>query len=526
MVLTQDSIQVAQGALYLIDHIGHPPPGMDFRQFTDHAITDHLKQHTYYYRPRVHTGPNNREVVTLVRMRRSIRDLLAKAKPSFYQAESNQDDNADRIFRKGTTKGFPDDLLRKYGYDRATFSEADLPGYTAQAEEAEDDENALEAPRQQSGNSMGPQPKQPSTGNLGPRAASKKRPRESVSPSPSPSRSSQKSFGSAEDVSSEEDKDEEDDEYYDAKHNVNMPNKRPKLQPQAEASANPPAIVSSSAAEEMTIDAENFTENVEQTTKRARGRPSKQAPHVGKRKRGDEDVGDSVQDEVAVKPTESKKSKTSNDLSLTAERPQFAIPGAASQPRASSELTFGTSTPLEAGIRRDAGYPSGMQSNMNEVQDSQSSRPAEASQDGKQQPQPVFFDIDANAQAFERFYDKIAGATDRVLASIGDIGNTLSYLDENPSERLEALYARCWGSNWDAVRVKLTKEFVFTTPEVVMSVVSAFLFDNVLNQQASIQDVQAKQLELKGTMGRAILRTLDLESGGKCRRHRVEKIYD
>jgi hypothetical protein len=121
MVLTQDQIQVAQGALYLIDHIGPAPPGMDFRQFTDQAITDHLKQHTYHYRPRIPTGPDNRSLVTLAWMRRWIRDLSAKAKASFYQAESNGDDNADKLFRKGTTEGFPENLLRRYGYDRATF---------------------------------------------------------------------------------------------------------------------------------------------------------------------------------------------------------------------------------------------------------------------------------------------------------------------------------------------------------------------------------------------------------------------
>jgi hypothetical protein len=109
----------------------------------------------------------------------------------------------------------------------------------------------------------------------------------------------------------------------------------------------------------------------------------------------------------------------------------------------------------------------------------------------------------------------IERATDRVIKSIGDIGNSVSFLDESPSKRLEALYTRCWGSDWRAVRGRLTKEQVFTTPDAAMSMISAFLFDNVLNQQASIQEIQAKQLELKGTMGRAILRTLNLEGGGE-----------
>lgn len=61
----------------------------------------------------------------------------------------------------------------------------------------------------------------------------------------------------------------------------------------------------------------------------------------------------------------------------------------------------------------------------------------------------------------------------------------------------------------------MTRDSAFVTADVTMSVITAFLFENVLNQQASIQDVQAKLLELKGTMGEAILRTLDLENGGK-----------
>jgi hypothetical protein len=63
--------------------------------------------------------------------------------------------------------------------------------------------------------------------------------------------------------------------------------------------------------------------------------------------------------------------------------------------------------------------------------------------------------------------------------------------------------------------VKLTRDSAFVTADVMMSVISAYLFENVLNQQASIQEVQAKLLELKGTMGEAILRTLDLENEGK-----------
>jgi hypothetical protein len=106
-------------------------------------------------------------------------------------------------------------------------------------------------------------------------------------------------------------------------------------------------------------------------------------------------------------------------------------------------------------------------------------------------------------------------ATDEVIASIGDIGGSLSSLDPKPSDRLEALYTRSWGSQWEAERVRLTKDYVFTVPEVVMSLISAFLYDNVFNQHASTLEIQAKQSELKGATGRAILRMLDLKNEGK-----------
>jgi hypothetical protein len=120
----------------------------------------------------------------------------------------------------------------------------------------------------------------------------------------------------------------------------------------------------------------------------------------------------------------------------------------------------------------------------------------------------------------------IQRATDQVIASIGTIGESLSFLDETPSRRLESLCTRCLGSDWQAVRVRLTREYVFTVPEVTMSVISAFLFDNVLDQQASIQDIQAKLLELKETTGRANSRAHNLESGGEYRSRQVERIHD
>ena len=155
----------------------------------------------------------------------------------------------------------------------------------------------------------------------------------------------------------------------------------------------------------------------------------------GKRKRDDEDVGDSVQDEAAIKSFERKKSKASNNLDPDAERPQPIIPGASLPSKPSPEPKFTTLAPINAETTRGVKYMGGVPSHWNKVQDSQSSH----------QSLPPPFDVDGQSELFERFYYRIMNATDRTIMSIGDIINSLSFLNESPSKRLEALYARCCG---------------------------------------------------------------------------------
>jgi hypothetical protein len=237
-------------------------------------------------------------------------------------------------------------------------------------------------------------------------------------------------------------------------------------------------------------------------------------------------VGDSVEDDAATKPSERKKNRTSIILGSKTRHPTVVIPSAASPPALLSELTLDAPTALEADDMHGARHASDVRSDMVEVKDSQSPRHGVLSQNIEQQSQPAPFAAEKLGRDFDQFYYMIQRATDQVIASIGTIGESLSFLDETPSKRLESLYASCLGSDWQAVRVRLTQEYVFTAPEVTMSVISAFLFDNVLDQQASIQDIQAKLLELKGTTGRANSRAHNLESGGEYRSRQVERIHD
>lgn len=579
MKLTSHHIQVAQGALFLVDNIGPPPPNTDFRQFTNNAIAQHLQRHSYFYQQRNQPGPENRIPVTSNWMRKYFLSLLGKARPLFYQAESERDDSADKCFRKGTTKGFPDDVLARYEYNRATFSEADLPGYIGDADVTDDDEDAVEM-HGATGNdkSTGPRPSKLNPGSSGDRDSFSEQPTEAAHV-PSPAVGSHKSFRTTGDAENMKDEDDEEDcTYSDANENFGD---QPGLHGRGRTPANSATQDNPASVQEGASEAEEHPVKVQSLEKRGGGLPKNPALHsartstaatesilfhpsstvqgsnalsppsrarnaiesalsrakrrngsdperdgleqpanhppvdIGKRKRSDEDISGSFEDEMAMKPTERKKNKTSIKLGRNVVHPRVIIPRATPPPRASSELSFGASTPLVANATHGVENPNGMQPQVEEVKDSQSSQHAASTQNSEQQPKLAPFDAGEQGQDFENFYIMIERATDRVIKSIGDIGNSVSFLDESPSKRLEALYTRCWGSDWRAVRVRLTKEQVFTTPDAAMSMISAFLFDNVLNQQASIQEIQAKQLELKGTMGRAILRTLNLEGGGE-----------
>lgn len=474
--------------------------------------------------------------------------LPPQTESSFYPSQLKGDDFADTLFRKGSTDGFPAEVLEKYGYNKATFSEANLPGYTPQTEESEHDENAL--------------------GGYGEHGS-----KTSAARNSSPSSNSQLSLGTAredrdyassgkDELESESEEEDDDERFSDVKDGISESGFQLQTDASVEASASPPATVGPAVVEEMPSETEGFLQQVETPKKRGRGRPRKEAVpesaqrslhsvvenngasrssshsgsvflnqqprarplvKIGKKKASDTDLGGSNEDGVAIESPATKKIKTSIKISPNAGKSKAVIPGAASPSGASSKVD--ASNAPEAGVMPGVSPADDARPIEEKVKGSQFPPTAMPGQNFQEQPQSATFDIDKQGRDFGRFYHLMERATDEVIDSIGSIKETLCFLDESPSERLEALYKRCWGPDWQRVRVELTKSFGFLTPDVTMSVMSAFLFEDVLNQQASVHDIRTKQLELKGTMGRAILRTLDLENGGKHRFLQVEVIH-
>ena len=474
--------------------------------------------------------------------------LPPQTESSFYPSQLKGDDFADTLFRKRSTDGFPAEVLEKYGYNKVTFSEANLPGYTPQTEESEHDENAL--------------------GGYGEHDN-----KTSAARNSSPSSNSQMSLGTAredrdyassgeDELESESEEEDDDERYSDVKDGISESEFQFPMGASVEASASPPVKVDPAVVEDMPSETEGFIQQVEPPKKRGRGRPRKEAvtksiqtslhsvvgsigasrssSHTGsafpdpqplasplvsssKRKARDADLGDSNEDKAVIEPPTTKKIKTSIQIGRNAGKSKAVTPRATSPPRASSKVD-----PSDApGVDVMSGVSSASDARpiKEQVKGSQPPLSSMPGQNFQQQPQSATFDIDKQGRDFGRFYHRMERATDEVIDSIGNIKETLCFLDESPSERLEALYKRCWGPDWQKVRVELTKSFGFLTPDVTMSVMSAYLFEDVLNQQASFHDVRTKQLELKGTMGRAILRTLDLENGGEHQSRQVEVIH-
>lgn len=104
------------------------------------------------------------------------------------------------------------------------------------------------------------------------------------------------------------------------------------------------------------------------------------------------------------------------------------------------------------------------------------------------------------------------------LECIGDLSHQTCPLELEPSDHLSALYARCLGPNWANVAREYNSFNAFKAPQATMSLVSAFLYNNILAQQAYdpevIQDV-IELLQTRGITGRAAQAVYEFSNRGK-----------
>lgn len=592
------SLKNGQGALYLIDHIGRPPKGVDFRSFTNQAIVDHLQQHSYRYERK-----NNTKDLALADpawMRKyfgSLEDKVKKFDKS-YTPDSRGRDPADRLFRKGTTKDFPNEVLTAFKYDKATFSESALPAYENVLNERSIDSGAtkeVQDPIRSRGTPKVDEHKAAHSSRLRATKPSKTAAKPSKIAAKHASspvvRNSDASFEITENEDEGETEDENDkdigheesngdlnsnkddgnniDEHstvrHPGKHSTESPDQTQVLTVGAKKSSSKlklrqpnrvsiprerssGSIFASSTAEageanranndDQRLTAENqigsqinvqfeTVANAPVGVSRRKGQkpsgqskrssvPNNAIAELPQRQLGGNEGATQADSDTDELPINSKKRKASDAVgSLPNGRPKRRshIPNAsanvASPPsRSKPDVPAPIPSPITPRQERND-----VQAALSDPKDPRSPQDGLNTLAVDHQHQHTAVNIPTSARN-NKLCVRLERATGRIIASIGKISERLSPLAKNPSERLKALYVRCWGPDWKAVKSRLTEDNLFVVSEVVMSVIARFMFDKVLNQQTSLEDIEKMLLGVNGTMGRTVVQALKLKTNG------------
>ena len=115
----------------------------------------------------------------------------------------------------------------------------------------------------------------------------------------------------------------------------------------------------------------------------------------------------------------------------------------------------------------------------------------------------------------QSLYETIQKATNAILSSIGPIRHFPSPLHPESSGPLKDLYARCWDSQWEEMRVRQVGDHVFTTPQVAASLLSAYLYEKVLTERVRLEEIVSNVLEMGGAIGEALLEEFDISGRGE-----------
>lgn len=115
-----------------------------------------------------------------------------------------------------------------------------------------------------------------------------------------------------------------------------------------------------------------------------------------------------------------------------------------------------------------------------------------AASDPRVQP-PIWLDTDVLTKELGKMNKDTLKTVEAVLECIDQ--NPYHYstaLDPDPPQLLRNLYVRCWGKDWKAVHLKLTRGRLFMAPQVAKALVSAFLYNNILDQETILLDDLAR----------------------------------
>lgn len=133
-------------------------------------------------------------------------------------------------------------------------------------------------------------------------------------------------------------------------------------------------------------------------------------------------------------------------------------------------------------------------------------------------PQVRHFDIKAAQQQLNSLQSDLRPVVIKLHACIGKFDDICAVLDPSPSDDLRDLCMRCWGKDWRSVWSETLSFQAFMPEFVTMSLISAFLHDKILCQQAPAQVIAqnfVNELQASGPLGEEYLRHLDISRAGK-----------
>lgn len=106
-------------------------------------------------------------------------------------------------------------------------------------------------------------------------------------------------------------------------------------------------------------------------------------------------------------------------------------------------------------------------------------------------------------EEFRQLYLLTASTSNILLESVGDVGQDTMPLERELLQSTQELHIRCWGIEWQQMRAKLKKANLFSVPDVTMSLISAYVLNQVLSRQVreTLVSVAFEEGSASGTIG-------------------------
>jgi len=515
-IITQQK-QLAQGALFIIDNSQPVPPNVDLRAFTNAAIEQHLAQHTYYQQEKGMPGLGNRIRVDAIRMRKYITDLSKKS--------NKVEKTLDALFR-GTSDIIKAEAKKSYEYDKDTFSEGDLPGHEEEAKATTS--SASKSPSQAMAVSSSPH--SPQVMLPGP----SKRALEVLDDSQHRSSKRLRTNTSAADESHQASS-------FTLSHSCeNCYNSRRSCDRQWPCTRCADKEIGVEGCIGRHEDRERTMGTTASETTRPGGVEAEQTMRSGldasmsvDGERSDTTDGQKGQDGTAVVLEKEQHAQTDSskghEVLASHSSPlgplEHQAQGVSSKTRPGEEQSggsapaFGAST-LDLSGTMSAPAQADEVASIGQPVVCKSTKSAKPRNPHRQEDAQPLHHVDTRvlAKQLESIRRDVEWAVRNLLECIGDLKNQTCPLELKPSDQLSALYARCLGPDWAKAVREYNRFNSFTAVQATMSLVSAFLYDNILAQQAYdpdvIQDV-VQLLQTRGITGRAAQAVFDFANRGK-----------